>query len=701
MKHITYTTSWLCGLASLVLFSPALPVQSAAPGVGDLAPNFTLPRYRTGELVSLTNFAGSVVLLEFFYEACPVCQSAAPSIKSQIRDYYAARGAAVKVIHINIADVSTDPDTDLFIFAYGMDFVLNDRPPSPVFQSFGTPYTPLFVVINGRASTGRPRQWEVIYKKAGFYDAVTVDELRAAMDSALDTTPPTVSITSPPAGTEVGTPNVALAGTATDNKFVAAVEFKLINALTNTAFQLAQGTTSWTATVSNLAPGTNIIRVRARDGLGNVSARVDRPIVYFPRAMLTLVTNGAGGIGPNLTNLNLNLGQSYTLTAMPAPDYVFYNWSAGVPPGPLSIVSASPQYTFTMQTGLWVQANFIVSPFKAVAGTYQGLYYGSGGAEAEGSGAFRLTVTKRGLYSAEVRHDLDTEPLSGQFGLDGKATNVLFCDCMNATFRWQLDLNQSRSNYLTGVVTDNEGGWEAILLGDLAPAYGTNASPYQGKYTVVLAGTHDPDNTNQPAGDSYASVSVDAAGRLAFIGSLADGKPAVQGAQVCAKGIAPLYVPLYGGEGMLISWVQLSTNTPPASPVLSPVALWERPASSNAAYYPQGFEVITSISGSKYTKNASPILPFRDGVVTFAGGNLPSNVVHSVTLTESNTVLSRPALSMSITRSNGMFGGTFKVPGTTNRIGFGGVIVQGQTNGSGFFRYGGRSGWVHFGPASM
>jgi hypothetical protein len=154
---------------------------------------------------------------------------------------------------------------------------------------------------------------------------------------------------------------------------------------------------------------------------------------------------------------------------------------------------------------------------------------------------------------------------------------------------------------------------------------------------------------------------------------------------------------LYGGAGLMLSWVRLTTDPPVASPVRSDALLWGRPAISTAAYYPEGFEMVTTLTGSKY-KAATPVLPFTDGIVAFVGGNLASNLVYPVTLTASNAVLGPASLRMSITRSNGLFSGTITPPGSGSAIAFGGAIVQGQTNGSGFFRHSGQSGRVFFGP---
>jgi hypothetical protein len=55
---------------------------------------------------------------------------------------------------------------------------------------------------------------------------------------------------------------------------------------------------------------------------------------------------------------------------------------------------------------------------------------------------------------------------------------------------------------------------------------------------------------------------------------------------------------------------------------------------------------------------------------------------------------------MTITRTNGWFSGTVTPPGVTGEtISSNGTVLQNQTNGFGFFRRGGQSGWLMFGPA--
>jgi Divergent InlB B-repeat domain/Glucodextranase, domain B len=79
-----------------------------------------------------------------------------------------------------------------------------------------------------------------------------------------DTTPPTISIVSPPNSNSVDTPTVDVIGTAADNVGVTQIQYTI----SGSSRQTATGTTSWTFNVA-LNVGSNTIIVYARDAAGN------------------------------------------------------------------------------------------------------------------------------------------------------------------------------------------------------------------------------------------------------------------------------------------------------------------------------------------------------------------------------------------------------------------------------------------------
>src|ERR1017187_8725415 len=95
----------------------------------------------------------------------------------------------------------------------------------------------------------------------------------------VDTNPPTVAFTSPAAGAAVTNSSVLVQGTAKDNVAVAVVEYSLANAGGTNAWQVATTTnqwTNWSATVTNLIPGTNLVTMVAFDTSSNMSRLVSR-----------------------------------------------------------------------------------------------------------------------------------------------------------------------------------------------------------------------------------------------------------------------------------------------------------------------------------------------------------------------------------------------------------------------------------------
>jgi hypothetical protein len=343
-----------------------------------------------------------------------------------------------------------------------------------------------------------------------------------------------------------------------------------------------------------------------------------------------------------------------------------------------------------------------VVSYAPVKGTYHGLFYEADGVRTESTGGFTLAVGSRGFYSGELQTGVERHSVSGRFALDGRATNVISRNGTgDVTVEWMLEPDATPTNCLAGRVVDGAGSWIAELLGDRAPVYAiSQVSPYKGKYTFVIPGTLDPSVTDEPAGDSCGTAIVDAGGALTFSLAPAVGSPITQQAQVSTNGIWPLYVPMQVGKGALVGWVHLMSEPPPADSLRSDRVFWARPAKTNASYYPDGFEVMTSLAGSRY-KGTTPVLPFTKGRLVFSGGNLPAPLTNVVKLTATNTVINRGPLplTMAITRANGCFDGAVTLPGTPTSILFQGVILQGRTNGCGFFRNAGQVGRVQFLPA--
>lgn len=110
-------------------------------------------------------------------------------------------------------------------------------------------------------------------------DLASITSTAITIIGAGDTTPPTVSITTPSGNVTVTAPNyTAMAGPAADNTGVQSVLWSNSRGGSGTA----TGTTSWTIPTITLLSGDNIITVQSRDAAGNLSTAATRTITYNP-----------------------------------------------------------------------------------------------------------------------------------------------------------------------------------------------------------------------------------------------------------------------------------------------------------------------------------------------------------------------------------------------------------------------------------
>lgn len=137
---------------------------------GDIVENFTLTDRATGKPVSLSDFAGSIVFLEWFAHWCPFCVAAAPQVDSGIVDYYRGRGgnpAGIPVVHValNLQSDTQQRDrtaTTTFVERYGFDPVLQDTQ-RVLARRFAESGQPIFAIINGVTNSPNARPWELLY----------------------------------------------------------------------------------------------------------------------------------------------------------------------------------------------------------------------------------------------------------------------------------------------------------------------------------------------------------------------------------------------------------------------------------------------------------------------------------------------------------------------------------------------------------
>ncbi len=226
------------------------------------------------------------------------------------------------------------------------------------------------------------------------YGAVTS---APAMLMVLDKTLPTIAIKTPANDFVSDTNMVLVTGTASDIVGVAHVRVEV----GANGYQLANGSNSWSITITNLEPGANVISARSVDLAFNLSTVAKRTIIYKP----------------------------------PMPMAVQRKFRL-IEPGNL---------------------------FKSAAGTYSGLFYPAHGATQASSGFLTATLASRGdgTFSANLLLDGGSYPFTGKFDSSGGAQSLVPRAGKSAvTASLHLDLDRP-DGQMTGALSDGE--WRSIL----------------------------------------------------------------------------------------------------------------------------------------------------------------------------------------------------------------------------------------------
>lgn len=142
---------------------------------GTLSPDFSLPD-RNGDLVHLTDFAGHIIVLDFFAYWCAPCSVSSPDIEKNIQKHYDEAGGnpdgvPVQVISVNL-EAESPESTTTFIEQADLDLVINDFDQEAwnLYNLLGSrPSIPLFVIINGVVDSPTHQPWEVLHSQHGMY----------------------------------------------------------------------------------------------------------------------------------------------------------------------------------------------------------------------------------------------------------------------------------------------------------------------------------------------------------------------------------------------------------------------------------------------------------------------------------------------------------------------------------------------------
>jgi VCBS repeat-containing protein len=257
----------LIAITVLAFCDTSVAVLSA----GQTAPNFTRYRHDTTQSVNLYDYAGQIVVLDFFAHWCGPCATASSQLEPYVQQYYNnlggnPAGIPVKLISLCVSD-QTVAETDQYIATYGLDLVLDDFNYT-VYNNYGSGSIPQFAIING-VQNANFAQWDILYMQTG-YGSGNYTTFRNYINQVVPANAPPVAVNDTYGLNEDATLSVAAAGvlandTDADSNPLTAI--KVTNTAHGTLALYSTGALSYTPTANY--NGTDTFTYKANDGTSN------------------------------------------------------------------------------------------------------------------------------------------------------------------------------------------------------------------------------------------------------------------------------------------------------------------------------------------------------------------------------------------------------------------------------------------------
>ena len=136
-----FALACVAGLLALLVWS--VVHQDHAPGVGSVAPAFTLRRLGGPGRVSLASYRGKPVVLNFWASWCEPCKSEAAVLE---RDWASYRDRGVVFLGVDYHDVTSDGRR--FVSAHALTFPMLEDGSGNVTSRYGISQVPETYVLN-------------------------------------------------------------------------------------------------------------------------------------------------------------------------------------------------------------------------------------------------------------------------------------------------------------------------------------------------------------------------------------------------------------------------------------------------------------------------------------------------------------------------------------------------------------------------
>lgn len=529
-------------------------------------------------------------------------------------------------------------------------------------------------------------------------ERVSEDLVDLSVSGSFDSTPPAnLRITDPAASVTVMTNSYTVRGSVSEERSNALVFLQVNDREPIEADMNVDGT--WEVPNLTLDPGPNVLTATAVDDDGNLSKATKAVTLrYFIETDLTVQAagNAPGQVKASFFEtivytpgspsperfVDVADGEQITLTAVPGPGAVFAGWTAN---DEISTPN-NPKLVTVMTPGLEITANFVQNPFLVTAGSFAGIL---GSDSPETRGFMSLKVSKAGSFTGKLKLGPATYTLKGKLLADGSTTFNVTKGGVTLAISLQLD-----GNTVTGSVTGPD--LEATVQLD-AFRFHSRTNPVApalvGNYNVLLPAHVENTDANFPIGEGYGRLNVSKAGKLKFVGKLADGTAVTIGGVLSPDLEWPFFAALYSKRGHLSGRLFL-LDEPNAPLDWVGDVNWFRPASTSRAY-PDGFQGQLEFQGARYAWTTgrtfldvaddaqdgqgtlflvAPEAVLRNGtaVPAFeASENVTLDLQNKATFTSNEVTIS----SFKITPKTGLFSGKYFDPILNRNISFAGAIL--------------------------
>lgn len=172
LKTTAQVIAFACVAGLLALLVWSVVHQQHAPGVGSVAPPFTLRRLEGPGKISLASFRGKPVVLNFWASWCEPCKSEAAALE---RDWQSDRGRGVVFLGVDYHDL--DSEARRFVHFHSLTFPMLEDGSGNVTSDYGISQVPETYVLD--------RQGRVVAHLRGpITDPAFAGEFRSAIEKA-------------------------------------------------------------------------------------------------------------------------------------------------------------------------------------------------------------------------------------------------------------------------------------------------------------------------------------------------------------------------------------------------------------------------------------------------------------------------------------------------------------------------------------